>query len=281
MASQWVYTQEGKQYGPVSSSQLKALADSGKLKPFDLVWKEGMSQWVAGSKIQNLFAGEAPNTVSAGNVAPPIPALLSPSIQKAGESPGSPAPSTNAWKSVISRRMSQVVLIEHSEGLGSGLLVRKDGLIITNKHVVEGSTFVNICFSNNTTTKGVVVHNHPGVDLAVVKAAVHDTDCLDINGESAAQVEAGDEVIAIGHPHGLRFTSTRGIVSSPKRRYGQEFFVQHDVAINTGNSGGPLIDDRGNLLVSILLFAKILRGWVLPSPPRSSGFIWNRSSKLW
>ncbi len=144
--------------------------------------------------------------------------------------------------------MSQVVLIEHSEGLGSGLLVAKDGLIVTNKHVVEGSKFVNVCFSNNTTTKGVVAHLHPNVDLAIVKAAVQNTEFLDVQEDSSLQVETGNEVIAIGHPHGLRFTSTRGIISTPKRRYGQDVFVQHDVAINPGNSGGPLIDDQGKLV---------------------------------
>lgn len=266
MASEWMYAQEGKQYGPVSSSQLKALAESGKLKPTDLVWKDGMAQWAAASKLQNLFTPTTP--LVAPSAAPPVPTIAPPPMQKIGALHEQPTSPTNAWKSVISRRMSQVVLIEHSEGLGTGLLIGKDGLIVTNKHVVEGSNFVNVCFWNNTTTKGVVLHHHPSVDLAVVKAAVHNAEYLNVKDDAAGLVEAGDEVIAIGHPHGLRFTSTRGIVSSPRRRCGQDFFIQHDVAINPGNSGGPLIDDQGKLVGINTFLRKDSQGlgFAIPSP---------------
>lgn len=247
MATEWHYSRDGIRLGPVSTNRLRELANSGELLPTDLVWREGLGQWAPAAKVQGLF----PAISSAPPPLPPNSHVASVSPQAAPRAPEkdrSVDQLAAGWKAVIARRKSQVVLIEHANGLGTGLLVSSDGLVITNKHVVEDATFVQVCFANNTATKGLVLHLHPNADLALVKAAVRDADYLEIAKDTTDSVEAGDEVVAIGHPHGLRFTSTRGIVSVVRQRIGGDYYLQHDVAINPGNSGGPLLDSSGKLV---------------------------------
>jgi hypothetical protein len=151
------------------------------------------------------------------------------------------------WRQVVQANRALVPLIECCAGMGSGLLVCDDGLIVTNRHVIDGATLVMVSFYDGTKAKGLVVHKHEYRDLALIRAAVKQGRCFDIAcAISAAQ--AGDEVLAIGHPRGLAFTATRGIVSEPARQLPNGLFVQHDVAINPGNSGGPLLDAGGALV---------------------------------
>lgn len=253
MSSQWYYLKGTAQHGPVASDQLKRLAEGGQLAPTDYVWKSGLSKWVLAGKVQGLFrqsevipvaapASSIPEAipVSASPVANYSPTKLSP--------PGLAVSISDSWKSVIARRKAAVVLLEHSNGLGTGLLVRPDGLLLTNSHVVEDAKRLLVGFSNNTNTRGIVLHKHSTKDLAIVKAAIQDCVFLDLTKECAENAEVGEEVVAIGHPQGLRFTSTRGMISVVRQRIQSEYYLQHDVAINPGNSGGPLIDMRGRLV---------------------------------
>jgi hypothetical protein len=154
---------------------------------------------------------------------------------------------TFTWRQVVKTARGLVPLIECCSGMGSGLLVSNDGMIVTNRHVIEGATMVMVTLYDGTKAKGLVVHKHEYRDLAIVRAAVKQEKCFDLEtGLSGAQ--AGDEVLAIGHPRGLMFTATRGIVSESLRHLPNGPFVQHDVAINPGNSGGPLLDGAGALV---------------------------------
>jgi hypothetical protein len=128
------------------------------------------------------------------------------------------------------------------------VLVSSDGYVITNRHVIEGSHSIQVCFSNNTGTKGAVVHQHPEKDLAIVKAAVTGANFIDLQKDCNNSIEVGEEIIALGHPHGHRFTATKGIVSVVRQRVNKSYFLQHDVAINPGNSGGPLLDDTAHFI---------------------------------
>jgi putative serine protease PepD len=142
-------------------------------------------------------------------------------------------------------------------GSGSGFVIREDGYILTNNHVVaagQGAS-VEAVFADGTRTDAKVIGTSPSYDLAVVKVDRGDLPVLPL-GDSD-RVRVGDVVVAIGAPLGLEGTVTSGIVSALDRpvRAGDSTSdvsyinaVQTDAAINPGNSGGPLLDARGNVI---------------------------------
>lgn len=141
---------------------------------------------------------------------------------------------------------------------GSGFVVSSDGFILTNAHVVEGAKKTTISLSNGRSFKAVVVALDELTDLAVLKAEVTPSDSKYLTiaplGDSA-KLQSGDWVIAVGCPVGLDFTVTLGIVSSPKRSamevgatHLKGSYIQTDAALNSGNSGGPLVNDIGEVV---------------------------------
>ena len=152
------------------------------------------------------------------------------------------------WKPIIHECRNHVPIIEGVNHLGAGLLVSPDGLIVTNAHVVDKKGTLLVSLRDGTRAKGVMIHRHERADLAIVRAAIHTRHFFPLQDRLAEGYDAGDEVLAIGHPRGLHFTSTRGIVSEANRAMPDGSFVQTDVAINPGNSGGPLFDAQGNLV---------------------------------
>jgi serine protease Do len=142
-------------------------------------------------------------------------------------------------------------------GIGTGFLIRKDGLIVTNNHVIEGATDVAVQVgpeaSGERVYRGVVVGKDEATDLALLHIEGGPFPVLPL-GDSDA-VEVGEWVVAIGNPFGLARSVTTGIVSykgrrdvNPTGKPGYYDFVQTDAAINPGNSGGPLIDARGAVI---------------------------------
>ena len=152
------------------------------------------------------------------------------------------------WKPIIHECRNYVPVIEGANHVGAGLLVSRDGLIVTNAHVVDGKKLLMVSLHDGTRAKAVMVHRDERADLAIVRAAIHTSRHFSLPDRLADEYDAGDEVLAIGHPRGLHFTSTRGIVSEGSRFLPDGRFVQTDVAINPGNSGGPLLDAQGNLV---------------------------------
>ena len=142
-----------------------------------------------------------------------------------------------------------VVIVETSDGVGSGFFVTKTGYIITNEHVVKASTNVRIRRHNNESLMACVVEEvNKEKDLALLKADGIDFPYLDI--EDTNNVEAGDDVIAIGTPRGLSWTVTKGIISAIRDEKGTGV-IQTDVALNPGNSGGPLINVKTGKVVGV------------------------------
>jgi serine protease DegQ len=139
---------------------------------------------------------------------------------------------------------------ESFSSLGSGVVVRSDGYILTNDHVVEGADEIKVAFSDKKILTAKVVGRDPDTDLAVLK--VDATNLPAITFGQSEQAKIGDVVLAIGDPFGVGQTVTMGIVSALGRsRLGInqfENFIQTDAAINPGNSGGALVDTNGNLL---------------------------------
>ncbi|MDQ2868219.1 MAG: Do family serine endopeptidase [Verrucomicrobiota bacterium] len=133
--------------------------------------------------------------------------------------------------------------------LGSGVIVSKEGHIITNNHVVDQVDDIEVQLADGQTRKARLIGSDAQTDLAVLKIDNPGVKPLKL-GDSDA-VQAGDMVLAVGNPFGFEETVTEGIISSrgrPNRLDGFGDFLQTDAAINPGNSGGPLIDLRGEVI---------------------------------
>lgn len=145
------------------------------------------------------------------------------------------------------------------QSLGSGVIVSKDGYIITNNHVVEQSEDIRVILYDKRSFKGKVVGSDPKTDIAVVKIS---SDNLPVApwGDSD-RLQVGEFVLAIGNPFGLSHTVTMGIISAVGRANvgiaDYEDFIQTDAAINPGNSGGPLVNTKGELIgINTAIFSR-------------------------
>jgi len=148
------------------------------------------------------------------------------------------------------QEMPQAPDSRRTQGAGSGVIISKDGYILTNNHVVEGAKEVTVTFANQQEYKARVVGRDPKTDLAVLKVKSKESFPAVTMGDSD-QLKVGDWVVAIGNPFGLNNTVTSGIVSAKGRVIGAgpyDDFIQTDASINPGNSGGPLINMKGELV---------------------------------
>jgi serine protease Do len=139
----------------------------------------------------------------------------------------------------------------HREGgLGSGVIVSPDGYILTNNHVVDGATDVEVTLPDRREFKARVIGTDPKTDIAVVKIDANNLPVITVG--NSAKMRIGDAVLAIGNPYGIGQTVTMGIVSATGRTglgiEDYEDFIQTDASINPGNSGGALVNDRGELI---------------------------------
>ena len=133
---------------------------------------------------------------------------------------------------------------------GSGFIIRKDGLIITNNHVVENAKEITVVMTDETEYTAELVGRDPKTDLAVLKIEPQGDLPAARMGDSNA-LRVGDWVMAIGNPFGLGHTVTAGIVSAKGRTIGAgpyDDFIQTDASINPGNSGGPLFNEKGEVV---------------------------------
>ena len=134
--------------------------------------------------------------------------------------------------------------------LGSGVIVSHEGYILTNNHVVEGADEIEVVLTDGRKAPAQVVGLDPETDLAVIKVKLDKLPVI-LLGQSE-QARVGDAVLAIGNPFGVGQTVTMGIISALGRNNlhinSFENFIQTDAAINFGNSGGALVDTRGNLI---------------------------------
>jgi serine protease Do len=137
------------------------------------------------------------------------------------------------------------------QSLGSGVVVRSDGLIITNNHVVEGGNEITVALSDKREFKAKVLLADPRTDLAVLKIDTKGEHLPIVPFADSDAVQVGDLVLAIGDPFNVGQTVTMGIVSALARTQisasDYQFFIQTDAAINPGNSGGALVTTDGKL----------------------------------
>ena len=138
--------------------------------------------------------------------------------------------------------------------LGSGFVIDKAGYIVTNYHVIAGARSIQVTFSNNASIDARVVGSDPSTDIAVLKVNTSASALTPLPLGDSDAVQVGDAVVAIGNPFGLSRTVTAGIVSAIQRQiaspaeYEIDHVIQTDAPINHGNSGGPLINARGEVI---------------------------------
>jgi S1-C subfamily serine protease len=143
---------------------------------------------------------------------------------------------------------------QEQQALGSGFVIDKSGHIVTNYHVVEGAEDIEVSFSNRDSVIARLVGQDPSTDLAVLKVDVDARALTPLRLGDSDRVRVGNSVVAIGNPLGLERSVTAGIVSALHRpltapnRFTIDDVIQTDAAINSGNSGGPLIGANGRVI---------------------------------
>ena len=149
-------------------------------------------------------------------------------------------------------RQQRRVQTQPRVGFGSGVIISKDGYIVTNNHVIDGADEIVVKLNDNREFKGRVIGTDPNSDLALVKIEGNDFPTIPVGDSDALKV--GEWVLAVGNPFNLTSTVTAGIVSAKARTLGVygiggvESFIQTDAAINQGNSGGALVNAKGELV---------------------------------
>ncbi len=142
-----------------------------------------------------------------------------------------------------------------SKGMGSGVVVSEDGYIVTNNHVVEDATEIEVLLNDNRTYEAQIIGTDPSTDLAVIK--IQESNLKAVAFGNSDNIQIGEWVLAIGNPFEFRSTVTAGIVSAKGRninilsrrdRLQVESFIQTDAAVNPGNSGGALVNLKGELV---------------------------------
>lgn len=215
------------------------------------------------------------------------PAVVNVYIMRAGERPHQDSPYFKNYGRLRPVIKNRVVL-------GSGVIMDPRGYVLTNSHVIrDRSNQVLVALADGRTTRAEIVGNDPETDLAVLKIGLKDLPTIEFGNSD--QLEVGDVVLAIGNPFGLGRTVTQGIISALGRTAvglsNIENFIQTDVALNPGSSGGALINTEGqlvgintgiytksggyqgvsfaipinaavNILQQIIKSGKVLRGWL-------------------
>lgn len=152
----------------------------------------------------------------------------------------------------------QKVQTPKKEATGSGVIISADGYIVTNNHVVEGADELTVTLNDNREFSARIIGTDKTTDLALIKVDGKNLPTLPI--ADSDKVKVGEWVIAVGNPFGLNNTVTAGIISAKARSLGAngvESFIQTDAAINAGNSGGALVNTRGELVgINAMLYSQ-------------------------
>ena len=155
-------------------------------------------------------------------------------------------------------RQQEIETQPRRQGAGSGVIISADGYIVTNNHVVAGADEILVKLNDNTEYKGRVIGLDETTDLALIKVEAKNLPAIAIGNSDDLKI--GQWVLAVGNPFNLTSTVTAGIVSAKARSLGAngvESFIQTDAAINAGNSGGALVNERGELVgINAMLYSQ-------------------------
>jgi len=159
------------------------------------------------------------------------------------------ASASSDFSGIIEEAVESVVTIKTDVAQGSGFIIADGGYIVTNAHVIEGATAAQIITYDEETHNTVwMIGQDENMDIALLKIESSDYSPLTLGDSDNIQI--GEKVIAIGNPLGLQFSVSEGIVSALNREgdNGVEGYIQTDAALNSGNSGGPLINVEGKVI---------------------------------
>ena len=179
-----------------------------------------------------------------------------------------PSPATKAYEGVARSVVRVIGLMNDDDdgkerpdkramerSLGTGVVIKEDGTILTNLHVVWGAKRVRVTFANGHDSEAQVVGTQPENDLAVLKAKSLPDDLEPATMRSTGDLAPGDQVVAVGHPFGIGPSVSAGVVSglgrefrSPEGQHSLTNLIQFDAAANPGNSGGPLVTMDGHVV---------------------------------
>jgi S1-C subfamily serine protease len=156
------------------------------------------------------------------------------------------------YSALIKESLGSVVTIKTNFGLGSGFIISDNGYILTNDHVINSAEKIEVIFDNGFSFEAKLVRTNETKDVAIVKISGNGFKPLPINPAADVAV-TGSEVFAIGTPENIKLgqTVTKGIISG-KREIEENIFLQTDVAINSGNSGGPLINSATGEVIGVV-----------------------------
>ncbi|KAF0145376.1 MAG: serine protease [Nitrospirae bacterium] len=156
-----------------------------------------------------------------------------------------------SWPDIIQQSRASVVVVKTQASSGSGFIISPEGIIITNRHVIQDSAEVEVIFNSNESKKASVIKSGTiPLDIAILKVAGNNLKYLPLADSN--DCSEGEEVVAIGAPLFLSETITKGIISNCNRQLKDELqdikYIQTDAAISPGNSGGPLINKKGEVM---------------------------------
>lgn len=147
----------------------------------------------------------------------------------------------------VSKKALQWTASIRGDGVyGSGIVVDKRGYVLTNHHVIQGLDKIRVQFTDTAELPAKVVADDKDLDLALLKVDITRPVAAPAGDFLAAEV--GDDVYAVGSPRKMNFTVSRGMVSYVGRRIDGNYYLQSDLATNDGNSGGPVVNDRGEVI---------------------------------
>ncbi|RLD21973.1 MAG: serine protease [Bacteroidetes bacterium] len=150
-------------------------------------------------------------------------------------------------KEIIEHFRDVVVQIATPYATGTGFFLKSQNLIITNEHVVRGNRRVIVDGEKFDKQIVRVLYTDPRLDMAFLEAPA-ENEMPPVYLGAGEELSEGEIVIAVGHPFGLKYTATQGIISNALHKQNEIEYIQHDAALNPGNSGGPLIDSHGHVI---------------------------------
>jgi S1-C subfamily serine protease len=199
---------------------------------------------VAGSSVVGTSAGDS----SAGVAAPVAPVAAA-----RGDVRRPAANEAPSWSKVAARAQSWTVAVRADQSYGAGVAVEKAGFVLTNLHVVDGAKVITVTPFGAEATPAQLVDSDRELDIALLRLSAPLANAATIGHSS--ELGVGDEVMAVGSPRKMYFSVSRGMVSFPNRFLDGVEYIQTDLPINVGNSGGPLVDRDGSVvgIVSFIL----------------------------
>lgn len=191
-------------------------------------------------------------------IIPGLPNIHAPAVGPVAPKPAAPQLSA---QQIVQQVKQGVVMVRTRSGMGTGFIVDANGFLVTNAHVVskhmlggvrmsrEHVGTVMIRFQNGREFPGRVVGYNPDKDLAIIQLPMNPFGWPTVPIGDSTALQEGEDILAMGHPRGLPFSVTRGIVSGLQfRNNGYVTYIQHDASVNPGNSGGPLFNMRGEVV---------------------------------